>query len=596
MAFLITKKIIISSFFYCFYFFFFILNTSNLLADQNFFKKELRDPSPQLINFTKDSSITPNQILFLAKQGRVSQAIDSYSEYKKSIKKHDFFLLKKIAFENLKQGIYQNNNPESFLLALFGAGLSGSDLSLPLLREGLETNSQEIQLMTLSFLSQYYDNQADELMLQALRSPFLMTSMEAAFYLAQKQKLELLSFLFSLYYKVPPELHIIFPQLFILYDNPKTNLLIKHLLNHPKEEVRVETLLQCALHKRDDFLPQIRSMSKHMSIPIQEACAKSLGLLKDEKSISRLKQLVKSSFPSVKLATSNALNSLEDQNLEWDNLIFEEMHKKNPFAINLLDPSSNKKALKLLEQLLTDSNQDLSFSAMLTLLEKKQPSCLPFVKKFLISPIQEALFLPFHSAGKSLQSYKSQLYSTKAYNQMPHLQGYSTHLKEYLLKQSRELPEKYFLSLARFLLEKEQLDLIPLLVLLLEDLQTPKAKSLLKEFQEKPGSPLIRSYCNLALYRIDGLDINKKKLYLWISQKKQFPLIRLRSFLPRKARLTQDPYVLSPEESSRLLIESFEALVQNQSEDAIEILLQSIKNENRNNSYVLSGLLIRALL
>jgi hypothetical protein len=53
-------------------------------------------------------------------------------------------------------------------------------------------------------------------------------------------------------------------------------------------------------------------------------------------------------------------------------------------------------------------------------------------------------------------------------------------------------------------------------------------------------------------------------------------------------------YYLTPEDASRLLVESFESLVQTQDDLGIDLLLEAIKDGNRKNRYALAGLLIRA--
>ena len=53
------------------------------------------------------------------------------------------------------------------------------------------------------------------------------------------------------------------------------------------------------------------------------------------------------------------------------------------------------------------------------------------------------------------------------------LSALSMHLREVLLKESLELPEKDFLRLAAHIFDSKQNDLIPLLVSLLQNLQLP---------------------------------------------------------------------------------------------------------------------------
>ena len=65
--------------------------------------------------------------------------------------------------------------------------------------------------------------------------------------------------------------------------------------------------------------------------------------------------------------------------------------------------------------------------------------------------------------------------------------------------------------------------------------------------------------------------------------------------LPWKVRSVCAPqYQLTPQETSRLLVETYESLVQQQDQEGIALILDAIKSGNRKNRYALAGLLIRA--
>ena len=139
---------------------------------------------------------------------------------------------------------------------------------------------------------------------------------------------------------------------------------------------------------------------------------------------------------------------------------------------------------------------------------------------------------------------------------------------------------------------RQQNDLVPLLITLLENLQTDSAIALLKEGSQKVAAPLIRDYCHLALYRLSVEDASY--INQWVMQQKEADIIRLRPLLPWSYRLEEANYTLSPEEQSRLLIEAFLSIANRRDKESISFLLEAIQAGNPNNRYALMGLVMRA--
>ena len=75
---------------------------------------------------------------------------------------------------------------------------------------------------------------------------------------------------------------------------------------------------------------------------------------------------------------------------------------------------------------------------------------------------------------------------------------------------------------------------------------------------------------------------------------KSSELIRLRPLLPWKYRLEQSDFTLTPDETSRLLIESFLSIANQRDERSIAFLLKAIQLGNPQNRFALMGLLMRA--
>ncbi len=157
-----------------------------------------------------------------------------------------------------------------------------------------------------------------------------------------------------------------------------------------------------------------------------------------------------------------------------------------------------------------------------------------------------------------------------------------------------DLDEDVFLDIASLVLSSHQNDLVPSLVRLLENMQTPLAIELLKSYRERIGSPLVRAYCNLALYRLREKGPYEETLIGWIKNEKKTELIKFRPFVPWSIHQQTSQFQLTPEEKSRLLIESFQALAERRENKGIDELLEIIKTGNPKNRYPLAGLLIRA--
>jgi len=157
-----------------------------------------------------------------------------------------------------------------------------------------------------------------------------------------------------------------------------------------------------------------------------------------------------------------------------------------------------------------------------------------------------------------------------------------------------ELPHDAFLNIARAIFSHQQKELVPLLVRLLENERSEEAILLLRAESERLGSPLIRAYCQLALFRLNEEGPYEKNLFEWI-EKNRGNELEVRPLLPRKVRSDKSPYTLTLEERSELLVEAFEALAESKKEEALSALLDAIAKGSPHNRCLLAGLLLRAV-
>lgn len=341
---------------------------------------------------------------------------------------------------------------------------------------------------------------------------------------------------------------------------------------------------------RDDFLPLLRKRLTHSHVAELEATAFAAGVLKDSSSISKLKKLCHSQTDTVRIAAIMALFQLGDRTYVSQ---IEEMAKShNLFAIHCLGAISETE--KTLAELVLSNDLQVRMNAAISLLERRDPRCVSALSEILILDARDLAFHPFSSVGRTLTAMKA-VPSAELRSKDPTLDlSYSLVMREHLLRESIHLPEKYFLHLGRLIFNRQQNDLVPALISLLENLQTEGAIALLKEGAEKISSPLIRDYCHLALYRLKQEGPYEEYINHWVMKQKEAELIRLRPLLPWKYRLEQSDYTLSPEETSRLLVEAFLSIASRRDEKSIAFLLEAIQKGNPQNRYALMGLLMKA--
>lgn len=522
-------------------------------------------------------------ILYYLKRGLINQAIVTYQEdYKDS---YDSELIQEIGSHILLEGL-KASDAETQVMAIFGAGISLNERMLTLLEKGISSSIPQIQLVTLNFLAGYKNDRADEMLLRAMGSDFLAIRLEAALHLAEKRYPTIVDHIDALFQKVPKQIHPLFPQYFAMIGTADATKTLRKLLVDSNEQVRIEAIRNIGKFGRDDLISKVRTQATHHNPIGQEVCAATLGLMKDEHSIPQLERLSKSKLPAIRLAALNSLYHMGRKEKSAEIIYAAQNH--NLFAIHLL--SKMPEAVETLCGLLDCQNLQVKINAAIALLEHQDPRCLQVLCEVLIQDGRDLGLSRISTLGNTLSAYKVIHCATEHFKDKEGEEELSLSLKEALLAKTVQLPENDFLNLAHTLFECHQNPLISTLVHLLEKLQTTGAVDLLKKNQQKAGAPLIRNYCNLALYRLKEKGPYLDNLKAWVSTQHNQELIRFRPVV-EKERTT---YHLTPEETSRLLVESFEAIAQMQEKDSIDIILKAILEGNQKNKYALAGLLIRA--
>ncbi|MGE0831199.1 MAG: HEAT repeat domain-containing protein [Simkaniaceae bacterium] len=537
--------------------------------------------------------ISKNQVLYLMQAGEAERGIQLYQDYVKQTGKHDFTVLEQMGYILINQGAYSNDE-ESQLLSMYGLGMAGSLEGMDIYDMGMSSQNPLLQMATIQFLSYVQDDQVEQLLFKAFSSPFLMIRLEAAYALAMRKSEPVTGMIDSLMQKLPPFFHVYFPELFGMIGTSDAMGILKRMIGDRHLNVRLAAILAAAKFGRDDFLNDIRAGATHSDQAEQETCAAALGYLKDSHSIPLLKKLSESPYVNVKLAACRSLTLLGDHS--YREPIMESALQKNPLAIPLLIQMPNTEPLLL--SLLKDYNFHIRANSALVLLKKRDPRCVPTLLQMLIKDEKDLGFQPIYSLGHTLMAWKvipsCTQYAKKTQQDIPSI---TLALREQILQDALELPEEDFLSIARAIFLNKQNDLIPFLVRLLENVNTPEAIALLQEESRHAGAPFIRTYCHLALYRMHVEGPHKETLYQWIESRKDHELIRFRAMLSWTDRKEANPssFQLTPEETSRLLIEAFESLAESHDFHGIDILLTSLRSGNPKNRYALAGLLLKAI-
>lgn len=527
--------------------------------------------------------------LYLMQQNNIEESIEKYRDYADLSRKQDFETLGRLGIILLQKGI-QSTDTQTILMTLFGAGLCGSSGALEILEKGISHPDPQIQLLSMHFITKYEDDRTNDLLTKAMNSDYLGVRMEAAYYMALRKHPHAVGQIEGLMYRLPPSFKPYFPPLFALLGTSDATRTLKRLIEDPDPQTRVESILNVARLGRDDFVPMLRKRLTHSHVAEVEAAAFAMGVLKDSYSIPRLKKLALSPTDAISLAASVALFQLGDRS--FVDTIIGHAKRSNLFAISALGAISHTE--DALAKLVGSSDLQVRTNAAISLLQRKDARCMKPLLEILLTDERDLAFQPFSSVGRTLTSMKA-IPSAELRAKDPTVDlSYSIALREQLLKEAMHLPDNGFLRVAKAILMRSQSDLVPLTITLLENLQTEEAIALLKEGAEQMKSPLVRDYCHLALYRLKVEGPYEEYMTQWVMNQKEADLIQLRQMLPWKYRLQQSDYTLTPQETSRLLIDAFLTIANRRDEKSIAFLLEMIQKGNIQNRYALMGILMKA--
>ncbi len=547
----------------------------------------------EISDLKERTGINKLHILYLLQSKEFDRAIELYLDYKRALGRDDFEILQQMAMIILEQGA-RSTDPETQLISIFGSSIAGISASIDVLETGITSPQPQTQMAAIQFLGRMQDDRCEELLNKAMSSDYFFTRLEAAYQLAIRKSRTAVGHIESLMNRVPPEMRFFFPQFFALIGTSDAIALLRNMMDEPFHMTRIEAILSAARYGRDDLLPMIRSRATHLNIAEQEACACAIGYLKDSKSIPLLKKLAQSPSTNVKLAANYSLFLLGEESAKNEIAILAK--ERDIFAISLLGEIPGME--EILFPLTQDPQMQVRFNAAFSALKLGDHRHFHVFLEFLIRDSRDLGFQPQHSVGGSLMAWKVISSAQQHQKNNPNdLMALSLSVREHLLKLCLDLPAEEFLKIANVLFDSKQADLIPVLIDLMENLQTPAAIALLKNKAHTAGAPLTRAYCNLALLRLKQGEPYKTVVLSWISAKKYTEMFRFRPMLPwdRKKLEKSNAFELTPEENSRLLIECYQTIAVEHDKQSIEIILDGLKTGHPKNRPILAGLLVQAI-
>lgn len=532
---------------------------------------------------------THHNVAYLTRGSTVEQAIERYLDALEVSGHHDHEALQQLALAIIKSGI-QSRTPEENMLAVFGAGVSLHSEALALLESAFESTVPQVQLAALNFMVQLQDDRAFAACLKALGSPFLIVRLEAVHALAVMRHPDATTHIDSLMMKVDDRVQFLFPQLFALQGDATATLKLRQMLNHHSLQVRVAAILSAAQHGRDDLLPDLRILANQLQPTQQEACAIALGRLGDSASRERLYSIANNGAAGASIAAMQALYRIGDTSA-GDQLEKVAAHGHLLAIAALSEVAGSDETLAFLTR---SNDPQISINAAVALLDRGDTRAVEALLPILISDERDLAITPSSSSSGGMQVWKLTPSARHNFAELPMAVEISTRIREGLVSKIAALSAPVFLATAEKILAAGQSDLVPVVVSELERLNTAEAVCILQHNRSKLGAPLVRHYCDLALYRLHEGGVSANKIRESAISECHRQMIAFRPVLPWEVHQDENPHEMTPTESSRLLIETFEALARQQDSDGIVALLEAMRDGHPHNRYALAGLLIRA--
>lgn len=537
------------------------------------------------------SETAQKQILHLAAIGEVDEAIGAYLKHSQATKEHSIDILEQIGNKIIQMG-FKTQDPETCLLSLFGANIARLPVDRKFLTRAFKNSNPLLQSAALQTLAMEEMDDTESILKEGVKSDFLMIRLETLFQLVHRHSKHAMGLVESLKNILHPQLHFFFPEFYALDGTDESINILKQMTHDPNLYVRVSSIIAAIKYDRDVLLPVIRAVVTHPHPVEQEAAASAIGFFKDIQSKAKLERLLKSNSPDVRLSAAMSLIKLGF--FEVKSHVIDLAKQGHPFALAALGELGGGN--DILVEHLKNPHHMTRYRAAHALLKQRDPRCLSTIIEILVTPTYDLNLVPFFSPARTLSSFESYFGPIKEAELKNSIASFTNYIKQTMLIEALDLGEAHFLNIATTLITLKKSEMIPVLVRLLENLQSKEALDLLKKSTQMPGAPFIRSYANLAMYRLGNFKEFDKSTIEFVKESVSNEMISFQPMdLNPRNRMDNNPFQLTPSERSQLLLETFEALLIRHEGEGIDLVLECILKGHPNNRYALAGLLLKMI-
>ncbi|WP_100934070.1 HEAT repeat domain-containing protein [Candidatus Chlamydia corallus] len=536
-----------------------------------------------------------HKILYISTQS-IQQALEIYLDALDTYADHDFFVLRKIGEDCLKQGI-RSSDPQTRKSTIIGAGLAGSSEALDVLSQAMETPDPLQQLLVLSAVSGHLGKTSDELLFKALASPYPIIRLEAAYRLANLKNTRVIDHLHSFIHKLPEEIQCLSAAIFLCLETEESDAYIRDLLAAKKSSIRSATALLIGEYQQKRFLPTLRNLLTSASPQDQEAVLYALGKLKDGQSYYNIKKQLQKTDIDVTLAAAQALIALgkEEDALP---VIKKQALEERPRALYALRHLPSEIGIPIaLPIFLKTKNSETKLNAALALLELgcDAPELIEYITDWLVEPhYNETLTLSF-SKGHTLQNWKRvSIIVPQDRQEKERLLSTARVVEEQILTFLFRLPKEAYLPCIYKLLASQKTQLAATAISFLSHISNQKALDLLFQAAKLPGEPIIRAYADLAIYNLTKDPEKKRSLHDHARNLIQKTLLFVDTENQRpNPKMPYLRYQVTPESRTKLMLDILETLAISKSFEDIRLLIQLMAEGHVKNFPILAGLLIK---
>jgi HEAT repeat protein len=469
----------------------------------------------------------------------------------------------------LFQKLATSKEPDTVIMTLLATASCHHPLSRTISRALIREEHPIIQLAAVQALSALNTSDADYILTEALRSDYPVIRLEAGWRIACKRTHDAFFHIDALSHKLPDVFHPYMPELFAIEGSLGSLHRLRQLLFDPNEEVIIETLVAIGRHNISTMGPLVVSMEPR-SPAVLEAQAFALRVCDSESARGRLHKLATHTDPCVQIQAALSLIFLHET--EYQSTISDLAKSDNLFAIAALgacpDPLTDFK--------LDNQSQASHLNLSLSLLNQKDPHCIPELKTLLSLPDDQMLY-ESSSVGHSLSHWD--IVSIGAFDAelWPTMKEQSLVAKEALLIQTLELNEASFEDISATVFEEGRVDLYPCLLQLLENQRSEATVQLLRREANRVGAPYNRAFATLALVRL-GIENDEQELVSILDFSREKQEQPWRPPLPWMAFLRGEDKSQSQQAAAtaQLYITTIEALAERGTPTSIEFLTKEL--------------------